>query len=222
MKILLYIIAFISFNAYCQELKTVYDVGLWAGVETSYKLNKSYKLSFGQDIRLDRSLASLSKLDTDLGLDYKINKNFSLSLGTRYAYTREKDRSFAQDFRYNIDFKVRLKKIKKITFDYRFRYQTTYENLFGFDLDDTKLNFRNRLKVSYDLGKHKLYFSSELFREYIVFQKPYFNKFRLNLGDKVNLFKGKFNYALSLEQELNDDNPLTFVFLQLYYSFKLK
>lgn len=222
MKILLYIVAFFSFHAYCQELKTVYDVGLWTGVETSYKLNKSYKLSFGQDIRLDRSLASLSKLDTDLGLDYRINKNFDLNFGVRYAYAREKDRSFAQDFRYNIDFKVRLKKIKKITFDYRFRYQTTYENLFGYDLDDTKLNFRNRLKVSYDLGEHELYFSSELFREYIVFKKPYFNKFRLNLGDKVNLFKGKLNYALSLEQELNDENPLTFVFLQLYYSFKLK
>jgi hypothetical protein len=212
----------ITLNVSSQEIKTVFDVGLWTGIGVDYKLNKRYSLSFKQELRLYESFSEIEKVISDLGVDYKINKEFGLGANIRY-YTEDKDdKPFANDFRYNLDFKFKKELNDFITFKYRLRYQDTYESFFDEIREEVVNTFRNKVSLDYALGKHTIYFKTELFRRRLVYKKPYFSKIRLGVGDEFETKLGEFDYSLAYEHELGSAYPLDFFFLRVYYTFKLK
>ncbi len=214
---------FISNPIWCQEVKTTRDIGLWIGVGVNYQLNKKWKTSLIQEIRTFDNAIDLQKSITDLGLTYRINKQFSLGAGLRYSYDRKKDNEFTNDIRYNIDFKFKHKLTKHFNLYYRFRYQYNYINLFTYISDvDKKSNMRNRIKIQYSLKKHDIYFTTELFRKYVVYKKPSFNNLRITIGDQLKTERGDFKYGLAFERELDEEHPLNFFFLKLNYTFNFK
>ena len=222
MRLLTIFILLISFNLFSQEVKKVNDIGLWTGVGVDYKLNKSYSVSFLQEIRLYESFKEIDKIISDVGIDYKINKEFGLGANIRY-YMEDKDgEPFAHDLRYNLDFKFKKKLSDAMNFKYRLRYQDVYESLFNEVPEDIVTTFRNKISVDYSLNKHVIYFGAEIFRKRIVYKKPYFNKFRLELGDEIETKLGDFDCAIAYESELGETYPLQFFFLRVNYTFKLK
>ena len=223
MKLIGIVFIFSSFTIWGQEIKKVRDFGVWTSVGVSYKLNKDWGFIFSEDVRLFDNSQKLDKLITDAGVTYRINSQFKLGFNARYALSRRKDYTFTQDFRYNIDFKYKLKLSKAFDLKYRFRFQNNYIDLFTYEgHNERRSNARNRLEIEYDLKKHSIYFSTELFREFTVYKKPEFNNLRISLGDQYETGLGDFNYAFSYERELDDDHPLNFFYIKLGYTFKFK
>ena len=80
---------------------------------------------------------------------------------------------------------------------------------------------RNKALIQYAMNKkNRLFFSVELFRLIQLFREPYFNKIRFYIGDYVKSERGRFNYSLGYEQELNANDPLSFFFLKTIYTLK--
>ncbi len=208
-----------TFSSLSQQIKTVRDIGGWIGVGLDYHFKKPYTLSFSQEVRSYRSFSKLEQSISEIGVEYTINKRFKIGSDVRYAFARNNDHTFSNDVRYNFDFKYKLKLSKRYSLRYRARYQTLYKNLFGFTPEGTRSNFRNKITLGYSLDKHFIYFSGEINRNIGNYQQSHFNKIRLNLGDKIKTKKGKLNYSLSYERELNSDYPLNFLFVRLYYTF---
>lgn len=207
----------------CQEVVTTRDIGVWAGVGVRYDLNKRWDTFLLQEFRTIDNAIQLGQSITDIGLSYRINGAFKLGGGLRYSYDRKKNGNFTNDIRYNLDFKFKHSFGKRFSFHYRLRYQHNYEDLFTFVPEiEEKSNLRNRIKIQYDLKKHDLYFSAELFREFITYKKPEFNSLRLAIGDDFKTGIGEFKTGLAYERELNTAYPLNFFFLKLNYFFDLK
>tara|TARA_B100000508_G_scaffold141077_2_gene146012 strand:+ start:6959 stop:7651 length:693 start_codon:yes stop_codon:yes gene_type:complete len=215
---------FISNSTWCQEIKTTNDIGLWAGVGGNFKLNKKWKTSFNQEIRTFNNAIKIKKSITELGLTHKFDKQLKLSLGVRYSYARKRDYTFVNNIRYNIDIKYWCKLSKHLNLLYRFRYQHSYINLFANTTPDieNRSSMRNRIKLQYPINKHAIYISAELFREYVIYKKPSFNKVRLNIGDKLKTNLGDVKYGLAFERELNNSYPLNYIILKINYSFNFK
>lgn len=208
-----------------QQLKKVLDSGAWFGVKVDYKFAKNYTASFLQDVRLFNAFTTLSKTNTQLGLTYKIDKNFSIGGDVRYIIDRKNGNIYTQDLRYNIDLQVKVKLNKKIRLQYRTRVQQKHENLFPYNLNrkqETIANWRNRIKLTYKLKDNKIYTKAELFREFVVYRQPYFNKLRLMVGDQIDTKIGELDVSLGYERELNIRYPLRFLFVKLYYIINLK
>lgn len=212
----------ITFNVSSQEIKTVFDVGLWSGIGVDYELNKKYSVSFKQELRLYESFQEIEKIISDAGVEYKINKEFGIGSNVRYYLDKHNDNVYANDFRISFDFKYKKKINKELTFKYRLRYQDVYESLFDEVSEGVVNTFRNKIAIDYSLARHKIYFKAEIFRKRTDFKRPYFNKFRLGLGDEVETKLGDFDYSLAYERELGVAYPLDFVFLRVYYTFKIK
>jgi len=225
MKRLLLNILFLTFwvNLSAQEIKKTRDVGLWMGASIEYKFKDDYLLTFSQDLRLFESLREIDKYITDIGLEYKINKNFKLGGNVRYFLNKRSDKTISQDWRYNLDLKFKGKLSTKFKVKYRLRFQSNYKDLPAVIYEGVKSNLRNKIAINYDVNEYNLvYFSSELFREIVAYRKPYFNKMRLLVGDKVKTKLGEFDVSLGYERELNSQYPLNYFFARIYYTFKLK
>lgn len=199
------------------------DLGIWLGASLEYKLNKKYTFNFSQDVRLFESFTAIDKYITNLGVSYKVNKHFKLSGAGRYYLNKEKDNLLSQNWRYNLSFNLKFKLNKKFKLKYRARVQTKYQFSLENVYQGRASNFRNRITIDYKLNKkNHIYFGTELFREFVFYRKPYFNKIRLILGDKLSHNLGDFNYFIGYERELNTEHPFNYTFLGIYYTFKLK
>ena len=206
-----------------QGIVTTRDIGIWAGLGVDYELNKKWNVFAIQELRSFENAVRLHRLVSDIGLEYRINQAFKLGAGLRYSYDRKKDYNFTNDIRYNLDFKFKHELTKRFSFHYRLRYQHSYINLFTFVPEiERRSNLRNRIKLQYESKKHELYFSTELFREFVIYEKPEFNGLRFVLGDNFETGLGEFKFGLAYERELNEEYPLNFFFLKLNYFFDLK
>lgn len=206
-----------------QELKKTRDMALWVGVEGVYKFKKKYELKFGQEIRFFEDVSVMEKYITDLSLKYKINKKFSLAGGLRYFVDRDKDFSTTDKFRYHMDLAYRKKILKRFRIKYRLRFQSVYKNLDRADTKASASNVRNKLALEYKLNKkHSLQLSQELFRKIVSFQRPYFNKVRFTLKDKIKTRFGRSTVGIGYERELESDYPLNYFMVLLYHSINIK
>ncbi len=219
---ILFLFLLSSFPVSSQQIKTVQDIGGWTGIGLDYRFKKPYTVSLSQELRFFESFSKLEQSITEVGLEYAIDKRFKIGSQLRYAYARRSDHTFSNDVRYSFDFKYKLKLPKHFALKYRARYQTLYKNQFGFTPEGTRSNFRNKLTFGYSFNAHFIYFSGEINRSIGNFQAPFFNKMRLNLGDKMNLSSGKLSYSLSYERELSTNYPLQFFFCRLYYTFQIQ
>lgn len=210
-------------SSFSQEIIKTQDIGVWIGANLEYKIDKDYKIRLSQDLRLYENSKKVEKYITDLGLNYRINKKFSLGTNIRYFLNRKKDKTLSQDWRYNIDFKYKKKYFKKIGFKYRLRFQSIYENLFGVVKGGINSNLRNYVELKYKVNKsNSVYSSFELFREITVYRKPYFNKFRVSIGNQIESNIGNFNLSINYERALNSNYPFKFLFFRINHVFKYK
>lgn len=218
---ILFLIAWVNLSA--QEIKKTRDLGLWMGASIEYKFKDDYLLTFSQDLRLFESLSEIDKYITDLGLEYKIDKNFKFGANLRYFLNKRNNKTISQDWRYNLDLKFRAKLRTKFRLKYRLRFQSNYQDAPAVIYRGVKSNLRNKIAINYAVNDNNLaYLSSELFREIVAYRKPYFNKMRLLIGDKLQTKLGEFDTSLGYERELNSDYPLNYFFARVYYTFKLK
>ncbi len=214
---------FLKNTALTQEVKTVRDIGVWIGVGLNYELNKKWDFGINQELRTFDNSTRLSKSISEIDLNYTINNNFKLRLGGRYSFDRKKNELFTHDIRYNIDVKIKGDRNSFWSWQYRFRYQHSYENLFTFTPDtQEESNVRNRAKVDYTLNAHKLYFSTELFRVFTYFEKPRFNRLRTSIGDEFETKLGDLDVSICHQVELGEEDPLNFFFLNIHYTFNFK
>ena len=214
----------ISKQVLAQQIQTVRDVGARIGVGFTRKYDNPFKLEFTQDVRFFDNFSKVSSFVSDAGVSYRIDKNFSIGTHLRYIGNRKKDNFFYHDLRNDYDLNFKIKLSDRIKLKYRVKYQKTYGNLMTLDVTkydpkENKSNFRNKIQTEYEIGTHTLFLSFELFREYKLFERPTFNKMRINLGDEFGFKKGDFVAGLSYELDWSDSKPLHFVFLKLYYNF---
>lgn len=154
---------------------------------------------------------------------YTLNKKFKLGANLRYTYIEKRWADSENNIRYNFDLKFKQKLITKLKLYYRFRYQHEYDNLLSEDLPthSSKSGVRNKVQIQYAANKkNELFFSVEVFRLLQLFREPYFNKIRFCIGDNVKSERGRFNYSLGYEQELNNNHPFSFFFLKTIYTLK--
>jgi hypothetical protein len=217
------VFCWITFSAWSQEVKTVRDIGVWASIGIQYQFNKKWQGSITQEARFDDNAGKLKRLLTDIGVRYKINDQFKLGAGIRYAHARKGDNLFTDDIRYNLDFMYRLELSKKLDLKYRFRFQNNYINLSSYyDEFTRKANARNQVELQYERGIHTYYWNVELFREFVIYRRPYFNNLRMSIGDQVKTRLGVVDCFIGYARELNDPYPLNFFFLKIGYTFKFK
>jgi len=220
--ILLYLI--FSKTLLSQQVKVTRDVGFWGGVNIEKTISKEFKINLEQQVRLYTNATKFDEYIIDFGGKYTINKKFKLGADLRYSYDAKRWEDPENNFRYNLDLKFKQKLISKFKMYYRLRYQHEYNNLLSEDLSSnlSKSGIRNKVKIQYAANKkNELYFSVELFKLIQIFREPYFNKIRFYIGDNVNSERGRFNYSLGYEQEINTNDPLSFFFLKTIYTLKL-
>lgn len=205
-----------------QDLKTTRDIGIWTALAIEIDWAKKWQGKFNQEFRTSNNALKTERSISEFGLSYDINKEFELEGGLRYSYNRKSNNAFSHNIRYNTDFKFKKKLRKKFHFQYRFRYQSNYENPFsGFSDFRQTDKTRNRIRFDYRRKNHRIYFSTEVFREHVYYKRASFEKLRFTCGDKYKLNKNELHYGLGYEVEVGEDLPLNFFFARIYYTFKL-
>ena len=207
-----------------QQVKVTRDIGAWGGVNIEKTISKEFKINLEQQLRLHTNATKFDDYIIDFGGKYTLNKNFKLGANLRYTYNAKRLQDSENNYRYNLDLKFKSKLITDLKLHYRLRYQHEYVNLFS-EYQPTNNNYsgvRNKVLIQYAANKqNEVFFSVELFRLIQTFRKPYFNKIRFYIGDNVKSERGRFNYSLGYEQELNSIDPLSFFFLKTIYTLKL-
>jgi len=217
---------FLTLHAiFAQQLKVVQDFGVWTVIDIEKDFGKNFRLNLEQQLRLHTNATKLDDYIIDAGVKYKLNKNFSLGANLRYTYDNKRWRSPENDYRYNLDLIYKGKLTDKLSIGYRLRHQHEYVDIFQAN-SQHKRNFygiRNRVQMKYKLDKkNEMFFSFEMFRLIETYREPYFNKFRLYIGDEFKTKKyGKIALSFGYEQELNDIYPLSFYFVKTNYTFRL-
>lgn len=207
-----------------QQIKTVRDIGFWGGVNVEKKLSKNFEINLEQQLRFYNNLTELDDYLVQFGAKYKINKHFKIGADLRYTRDAKRFNPTENNYRYNLDLDYRIKLSKKLKLSYRLRYQQAFvKELPEYGQSFSRVaNIRNKIKMNYKLNdNNSLHFSAELFRRIEAFRTPYFNQFRLYIGNEFKTKTGKFNFALGYEQEVNTEYPLTFFFLKTTYTLKI-
>lgn len=175
-------------------------------------------------LRLNQNAVKLDKLIWEMGTEYRIDKRFSLGSAVRYTKNHRRLKATQNNFRFQFDLKFKAPISERLALNTRLRYQSTYIDLLK-QYEQTREQeegFRYKAGLLYSLNsKHQAYLSCELFRITEPFERTAFSKFRLVLGDKFKLGKGKINLGLAYQQELNEDLNEKLVMIRLNYRFRL-
>lgn len=223
-RVILFFFLFISSFVFSQELKTVEDVGVWAGLRIDKKLSDHIKVSFEQQIRTFQDAKKLDDYLADFRLKYKINKHFYLAANIRYVYDKKRWKEKEEYFRYNFDLGIKKKVTDSWMISYRFRLQKGFKDVFTESVYTKKFSSvaRNKIKIIYQLSKiHQLYTSAEIFKKIDNAKKSGFDKYRVYLGDEIHTGIGDFDCSIGMEKELNQEFPLSFFFLKMIYIIEL-
>jgi len=227
---------FMGYACYSQQIKVVRDFGFWAGCSFENKLSDDLLFKLEQQVRTFHNASKLDAYLLDARLFHPINKHFVLGGNLRYIYNvKGKGDAYVQDetehnIRYNLDLKYKRKPNQIIKIHYRLRYQhelvnfyKSFYNLLTYSHKQTVRTsaIRNKIKLFYKYSdKHHLHTSAELFRLIVVFREPYFNKFRLSIGDEFNSKIGVLDYSIGFEREIGNINPYSFFYFKTIYKFK--
>ncbi|MGB0850541.1 MAG: DUF2490 domain-containing protein [Bacteroidia bacterium] len=214
----------ISFSLFSQQLKVTRDFGIWGGFNIEKELPLGFKINLENQLRTYTNSSEIDDYLIDLGSKYTINKNFKLGANLRYTYNARRWNDNEHNYRYNLDLHYRAKLSPKLKLYYRVRYQRKFVNYFHLP-QPSNIHFskvRNKVKLRYTLNeKHRLYTSGELFKSTETYKEPVFDKLRFHIGDDIKTNKGNLNCSIGYEQEINSENPLSFLFLRTHYTLKL-
>lgn len=215
-------------DLYAQQTQVVRDVGVRTGLELDYEFKNSFSFSSLIDVRTFYNSTKIESNVVESGLNYEISSHFDLSAQIRYVRNRKKDGFFYHDLRNDFDLKFNTKFGDGFKLKYRMRYQKRYANLmtlsrYKYDKSDNVVDFRNKIQLEYKFNKkNKVYLGFELFREYELYRRPHFNKYRITVGDKVKLNSNVLEVGLMYDREWSETEPFHFFVLNLYYEFSFK
>ena len=234
-KIIGFAITFLILNTtFAQEGEwiEVRDFETWSSVSATMKLNKDWKFSLSEQLRLKNNSKEVDVYFTQLEAEYSGFNGFRLGAGLRYIKDNDnqgKIQGYETHFRYQFDLGYKHK-VDRFKLGYRLRYQNKSE--LGLDeLAESYAINKLRLKIGaeYNIKGWKLdpKFSSELFYRTQETTESNFEKIRFTLGTSYDLKKfGKINGFYRIERELNPtyvNYPKTthIVGLSYVYTFKI-
>lgn len=140
-------IAVFAVSAEAQE----WDFLSWHRVKVGGDLTKKLGLSVEQQLRLANNSSSIEQTFTELGLEYDLPKGFEISAAYRLSWSPEKDGSYSDGHRYNIDVSYG-QNFWKLKAKLRARFQhkpSPYEFNDRREPDDSPMYVRTKLAVSY-------------------------------------------------------------------------
>ena len=228
---LVYLIAFVILlhsYSFSQQKQVVRDFGVRAGIEYEHEIKGPFTLKAMVDIRTSHNSSKIDANVLDIEFSHKISKHFDISTHARYTLNTKKDGFYYHDLRNDYDLNFDTKISEKIKFKYRFRYQYKYANLLTFskykyDPGDNSADVRHKVKFDYELNEtHKPYISFEIFQEHLLYRRPSYNQFRINLGDQWKINTKTLSLGFLYERDWSKSKPFNFFIIKTYYEFSRK
>ena len=204
-----------------QETKVVRDLQLWTGaaIEKSWK---DWSFTLTEEIRFKKNISEINNFFTEAELRYRINKNFALEGGYRFTRDRNRDGSYDNLTRYNLDLRFRAS-LDQFSIHYRLRYQKEVE---GFNLFDSTSDYekyvRNRIRLRYNkYFRIKPYVSAELFQLFTPDNYSKLHYIRVLGGIRYDAGKvGLFNFAFGFNREFEKIEPAMIYQFKLNYTYQ--
>jgi len=128
-----------------------WDFLSWHRVKVGGELTKKLGLSVEQQLRLANNSSSIEQTFTELGLEYDLPKGFEVSAAYRLSWSPERDGSYSDGHRYNIDVSYG-KDVWKLKAKLRARFQhrpSAYVFNDRLEPDDSPMHVRLKLDISY-------------------------------------------------------------------------
>lgn len=205
------------------EYIEVRDLETWSSVNLKYKLNKTWKMSFQGQLRLENNSSEVSQYFGQYDVTYSPFKYFGFAGALRYVRKNDNTgniQGYENHFRYHLDLLAKHK-LNRFKFKYRFRYQN--KNELGVD-DESKQYVRLKAGAAYNIRKWKLdpEFSGELFHS-VGTEEDTLEGFRLTLGTSFKIHKsGAIGLFYRYEEELNTEFPKSRNIIGIKYTYSLK
>ena len=213
-------------SAYSQDGFTYVsqDLESWNSLGLKYKASDRFSIGFEQSMRFNKNISTVDQVITDVGFKIKPTPYLNLGLGLRYLADRGGNELFDYDFRFNLDAAFKHK-VKRLSFQYRLRFQNRNEIGLSRDEGDYFKNyFRLRASAAYNIKKWKFdpVFSTEIFRDMTKYSGG-FDKLRFTLGTSYSLKKwGEVDAFYRIEQSLGTNYPKTTYIVGLGFTFTFK
>ena len=210
------LILIVSFGANASN-----DSQLWLNAGLRYRVAKPMTLELDQQLRLDRNIARIKSILSDLSGTWRLKKWVRLGLG--YRFEREKNKRDESELTQRIHIQSRLKyDLGPATLSYRLRLQQKYEP--DGDQSEKTQMVRHRFALSVDRGGWiQPSFSGETFQRLGVDATQAWRKLRLTLGaDLRGPKRHRFKVFYRAQMPLADpDDPLEHI-AGLGYQFRLR
>lgn len=216
LKLLFLLLLFAGGRLFAQES----DIGLWTGVEGTYKVNKQLNFSAELENRLNDGMRRYKTTLLDLGATYDFFDFVSGSFTYRIGHRQNNNGSFGWRERFNTDLKFKGE-IKKVDLDLRIRWQAGSRNAEE-RIADYRRAMRYRLKAETKIAKKtRGALVGEIYHglrngERVV------TDWRLRAEVKRKLSKGEsIKIGYMLQREANRANPLLEHIIRISYSFRI-
>jgi hypothetical protein len=202
----------------------VRDLGLWTEIRLKNAILKDFEVYVSQHLRLHKNMTGFDDYISEVGLDYKINKNFDIGTAGRYTRNNHFDDLAENDYRYELFFSYDTDLNQKLKIFGQAKYQKEFYRsaVFNEFLNYFESTYRYRLKMEWEKNeRHTLFASAEIFRLTKKSREPFYDKYRIWLGDEISSEFGDFDLAWGFEHELNAINPYNYFILKLNYTIEL-
>ncbi len=192
------------------------DTELWSEISARHKLDRRWRLSLTQGLRMSEAGSRFADSLTDVGMTVRAARWLRLGAGYRLAYKQK--RNDDMELRHRLDFDARAKlRAGKLSGFYRLRLQRQYRP------DGTLHSLRNRIGVEYAASRRVAPFASaELF--HLLDGKGdgvEVGKFRLTMGTSYDWRSRGLELFYRFEQPVADDNDPVVHIVGLGYKFSL-
>lgn len=199
----------------------VNDAGLWLSVSLEKKLTPGFSLHLDDELRLNENITEAGTHFTEFGGEYTILKGLSAGIYYRFTQKRRVDDSYSKRHRYYAELSYR-RKIHKISFTLRERFQTQYADMYSSDKGLVpEFYLRSKLTVKTKLMKAtQIFANTEIFYPLSNPDRNEIDGLRVAAGLEYNLKKyGLIEGFYMINKEINVKNPLTDYIIGLGYSY---
>ncbi|MDA9775698.1 DUF2490 domain-containing protein [Flavobacteriales bacterium] len=217
-----------SFSQNQTEIE-VRDLETWTSAGVTMKLNKDWKFTLSEQLRLKTNSTIVDNYFTELEAKYSGLKGFELGVGLRYIKNNDnqgKIQGYESHFRYNLDLGYKHK-LGDFKMGYRVRFQNKNElGVSELEGDEAINKLRIKLGTEYNIKGWKLDPKASV--EMFNVLGTGFDKLRLTVGTSYGLKKyGDISLFYRMERELMPtyvDYPKTtnIIGLNYTYTFKIK
>ncbi|HKJ80006.1 MAG TPA: DUF2490 domain-containing protein [Prolixibacteraceae bacterium] len=185
---------------HAQETKIVSDLCLWTEIKAEKELS-DFSFSVSQHLRFHKNITGFDDYISEAAVEYSINKNFEIGVAGRYTRNNHYNEIAENDYRYDLFFQFDKKISERIKFYSRLKYQKEFygSGVFNRFLHYYETTYRYRAKIGWEKSDgHRFYTSAEIFRLTKKLREPFWDKYRLWLGDDLSSEIGDFDLAFGL------------------------